>query len=92
MIGGSMIQAMEIIFVTSGKKDLKKLYETAEQVQKITKELVRKTWKVRGVDIDCISDCSICSDKPVCDEIKEVLKKNRNMTIDNKYLNKQARS
>jgi len=71
--GNSKIESMEAIFVTSGKEDIKKLDEIAMQVQKITKELVKQTWKIRGVDIDCVSDCSTCSDKPVCDDIKEVL-------------------
>jgi acetyl-CoA synthase len=71
--GNSKIEVVEVIFVTSGKDDIKRLGDIAQQVQKITRELVKQTWKVRGVDIDCVSDCSTCSDKPVCDEIKEVL-------------------
>ena len=87
--GNSKIEVMEAIFITSGKKDLKKIDEIAVQVQKITKELARQTWKIRGFDIDCISDCSTCNDKPVCDEIKEMLKEKKNMTIDNKYIQKK---
>ena len=75
--GDSKIQAMETIFVTSCKDDIKLLNEIAMQVQKITKELVRQTWKIRGYDIDCASDCSSCSDKPVCDDIREVLKEKK---------------
>lgn len=71
--GNAKIESMEIIFVTSGREDIKKLDEIAVQVHKITKEIVKQTWKIRGVDIDCASDCSTCSDKPVCDDIKEVL-------------------
>jgi CO dehydrogenase/acetyl-CoA synthase beta subunit len=77
----SKIESMEIVFVTSGKEDIKKLDEIAVQVQKITKELVKNTWKIRGVDIDCASDCSTCNDKPVCDDIKEILKEKKKMTI-----------
>ena len=72
--GNSRIQAMETVFVTSGKDDIQQLDEIAVQVQKITKEIVRQTWKIRGYDIDCLSDCATCNDKPVCDEIREVLK------------------
>ena len=72
--GNPKIQAMEILFVTSGRDDIKQLDDIAAQVQKITKELVRQTWKIRGYDIDCAADCSSCSDKPVCDDIREVLR------------------
>jgi CO dehydrogenase/acetyl-CoA synthase beta subunit len=82
----SKIESMEAIFVTSGKVDINKLDEIAGQVQKITKELVKETWKIRGYDIDCISDCSTCNDKLVCDEIKEVLKEKKKMTIKKEYL------
>ena len=44
--GNSKIEVMEAIFITSGKKDLKKIDEIAVQVQKITKELARQTWKI----------------------------------------------
>jgi CO dehydrogenase/acetyl-CoA synthase beta subunit len=89
--GNSKIESMEAVFVTSCKEDIKKLDEIAVQVNKITKELVKQTWKIRGVDIDCASDCSTCSDKPVCDEIKEVLKEKKEMTIKKEYLqNKPA--
>lgn len=75
--GNGKIQTMEAIFVTSGKDDIKQLDEIAVQVRKITKEIVRQTWKIQGYDIDCISDCATCGDKPVCDEIKEVLKEKK---------------
>ncbi len=58
-------------FVTSGEDDIKLFDEIAVQIHKITKELVRQTWKIRGYDIDCSSDCSSCSDKPVCDDITD---------------------
>ncbi len=72
--GNGNIQAMEAVFVTSGRDDIKRLDDIAAQVRKINKELVRQAWKLRGYDIDCASDCSSCGDKAVCDEIKEVLK------------------
>jgi CO dehydrogenase/acetyl-CoA synthase beta subunit len=78
--GNIKIESMEVIFVTSGKDDIKKMGEIAVQVQKITRELVKQTWKVRGVDIDCVSDCSTCNDKPVCDDIREVLSINKKNT------------
>lgn len=80
------IQLMEAIFVTSGRDGIKLLDGIAVQVHKITKELVGQTWKIRGVDIDCTSDCSMCSNRPVCDDIKEVLKEKKEMTIKKQYL------
>jgi CO dehydrogenase/acetyl-CoA synthase beta subunit len=75
--GNEKIQTMEAVFVTSGKDDIKQLDEIAVQVQKITKEIVRQTWKIRGYDIDCVFDCATCNDKPVCDDIKQVLKEKK---------------
>ena len=72
--GNSKIHAMETVFVTSGKDDIKQLDNIALQVRKITREIVRESWKIRGYDIDCAADCSSCSDKPVCDDIREVLR------------------
>lgn len=71
------IQAMEIVFITSGKEDLKRLDDIAQQVQKISKDIVREIWLAKGYDIlECTLgwDCSTCDDKSVCDEIREVLK------------------
>ena len=71
------IQAMEVIFITSGKEDLKRLDDIAEQVRKISKDIVRETWLARGYDVlECTLswDCGTCTDKPVCDEIRDVVK------------------
>jgi CO dehydrogenase/acetyl-CoA synthase beta subunit len=72
--GHAGIQSMEIVFVTSGKKDLEPLKDLAEQVQKIGREVIKENWKIKGYDIDCLSDCGGCKDKPVCDDIREVLR------------------
>ena len=68
------IEAMEVAFVTTNKHDISVLAEYASQIQKISKEIVRENWKIKGYDIECSSDCTICDDKPVCDDIREVLK------------------
>ena len=68
------IEAMEVAFVTTNKHDISVLAEYARQIQKISKEIVRENWKIKGYDIECTSDCTICDDKPVCDDIREVLK------------------
>ena len=67
------IESMEVVFVTSGKEDVKELGELAAQVRKISREMVRENWKIKGYDIDCSQNCSACADKPVCDDIREVL-------------------
>ncbi len=70
------IEAMEIVFVTSSKEDVRKLDEIAEQVKKISKDIIRETWLARGYDIlECTLgwDCNSCPDKPVCDDIKAVI-------------------
>ncbi len=71
------VQAMEILFVTSGKDDLEPLSTMGAQVNKIFKSMLREDWKSRGFDVyECASgyDCKSCPDQPVCDDIKEVIK------------------
>ena len=71
------VQAMEILFVTSGKDDLEPLGTMGAQVNKIFKSMLRDDWKARGFDVyECASgyDCKSCPDQPVCDDIKEVIK------------------
>jgi CO dehydrogenase/acetyl-CoA synthase beta subunit len=68
-----LVESMEIIFITKDAQVVKKLDEIAVQVHKISKEIVKENWKVKGIDIDCELDCNSCGDKPVCDEIREVL-------------------
>ena len=76
--GNTKIQSMEAFFITSGRDDINRLDNIATQVQKIIREIVRETWKIRGYDIDCANDCSSCDDKPVCDDIREVLREAEN--------------
>jgi len=70
------IEAVEIVFVTSGKEDLQPLDSIAAQVRKIAKDIVTENWKARGIDLlECTFgwDCSSCPDQPVCDEIKDLI-------------------
>jgi len=70
------VQAMEALFVTSSRTDVQRLCEISEQVKKIGKDIVRETWLAKGYDVlECTLswDCATCSDKSVCDEIREVL-------------------
>jgi CO dehydrogenase/acetyl-CoA synthase beta subunit len=70
------VQAVEIVFVTSSKEDLQPLDYIGAQVRKIAKGIVRETWKAKGIDIlECTLgwDCGACPDKPVCDDIRELI-------------------
>ena len=67
------IEAMEVVFVTSSKEDIQELSAITAQVDKISREIVKESWKIRGYDIECDLDCNSCGDKPVCDDIRDVL-------------------
>ena len=66
-------EAMEILFVTSSREEVRELQGIGAQVNKIGREMVRENWKLRGYDIDCRLDCNSCMDQSVCDSIREVL-------------------
>jgi CO dehydrogenase/acetyl-CoA synthase beta subunit len=71
---------MEIIFVTSSPEDLKPLHTMSEEVRMIANKIVRENWSAKGFDVDCIFDCSNCRNRPVCDEIRDVVSINREQT------------
>lgn len=68
------IEAIAIVFVTSGADAVAELGSIAAQVREIRRELVREKWAIRGYVIECATGCSNCGDKRVCDDIREVLK------------------
>ena len=69
------IQAMEVLFVTSDKKDVELLDNIGKQVQEISENITKETWKAKGFDIECFSalDCDSCPDREVCDDIKKMI-------------------
>jgi CO dehydrogenase/acetyl-CoA synthase beta subunit len=67
------VEAMEILFVTQSKEAVQGLANTAAQIRKISKDIVKENWKIRGYDIECASDCSSCGEKQVCDDIRDVI-------------------
>lgn len=67
------VEAMEIVFVTSGKEDVVRLGGIASQVHDIGAEIVKEHWKAKGYDLDCDLDCRSCHDKAVCDDIRQVI-------------------
>jgi CO dehydrogenase/acetyl-CoA synthase beta subunit len=71
------IQAMEVLFVTSGADDVRRLASIAEQVATIRRNITKQTWQARGYDgLECTLgvDCRVCSDKATCDGIRELVK------------------
>jgi CO dehydrogenase/acetyl-CoA synthase beta subunit len=77
------IEAMEIVFLTSGKEDIQGLDPVVDQVKKISREIVKETWKVKGYDIECQMDCNSCGDKIVCDDIRGVIAVQKKETRNN---------
>jgi len=71
------VSAMEVVFVTTSKEDVKRLDEIASKVKQTGGEILRETWKARGYDMDCDFDCESCVDQAVCDEIRAVIAANR---------------
>jgi CO dehydrogenase/acetyl-CoA synthase beta subunit len=70
------IEAMEVLFVTTGKEDLEPLNAIAVQIETIGKYIEKKTWLAKGFDLECTMgvDCKSCTDKPVCDDVRDVVK------------------
>ncbi len=83
--GEPRVEAMEIVFVTSGKEAVQELANIAAQIRKIGKEIVKENWKVRGYDIECASDCSSCAEKQVCDDIREVIAVRKKRSKDKRW-------
>ena len=68
------IEAMEVVFVTSNKDDVKQLGEIAAEVDDIRKVIIKEVWKERGYDLDCDLDCSSCESKVTCDDIRDIIR------------------
>ena len=69
----SDIEAMEVLFVTSSKEDVKFLGDLAENVNTIRKSIIKEVWKERGYDLDCDLDCNSCDNKVTCDDIRDMI-------------------
>ena len=71
-----MVEAIEILFVTSSKEDLGELKSIARQVEKIAGDVRRKNSVIEDDgSYVCTTglDCRACSDKPICDNIRELI-------------------
>ena len=76
-----MIEAAEVIFLTSSKEDVKGLERIATEVQKIKNDALsgRFARKEDG-SYECTSDyvdCTDCPDQVVCDEIRDLTRLRR---------------
>jgi CO dehydrogenase/acetyl-CoA synthase beta subunit len=65
--------AVEIVFVTTSKDDVKRLDALTSEAKTVGSEMVKQVWKDRGYDLDCDFDCSSCGDQSVCDDIRDVI-------------------
>lgn len=71
------IEAVEVLFITSGKREIKQLEVIAAQVRLLGKAFRRDALRAKGHElIDCTmgTDCSSCEVKPDCDDIRDVVK------------------
>ena len=65
--------AVELIFVTTSKEDVKRLEGLISEAKTIGSEMVKQVWKDKGYDLDCDFDCASCTDQSVCDDIRDVI-------------------
>jgi CO dehydrogenase/acetyl-CoA synthase beta subunit len=71
------VESAEVLFVTSGKEEIQRLEEIAEQVRVLGKAFRRDAWRAKGFDlVECTmgTDCASCEEQPACDDIRDVVK------------------
>jgi CO dehydrogenase/acetyl-CoA synthase beta subunit len=72
-----LLEATEVVFVTSSKEDVDQLDGIAADVRKFSGEL-RKLVRQQDASYDCTEyDCDSCDDKPVCDSVRDWIKLQR---------------
>jgi CO dehydrogenase/acetyl-CoA synthase beta subunit len=91
------VQSVEAMFVTSGKDDLEPLDSIGEQIQQISQNITKDAWKAKGYDLDEIEctlgwDCRSCDYRPVCDDIRKVVKVRKKKTTKGKSAIKDGTS
>jgi CO dehydrogenase/acetyl-CoA synthase beta subunit len=68
-------EAVDVLFVTSGREDVLRLGEIEARVGEVAREIKRRVWKEKGIDIDDCplgGHCGSCKDKEVCDEVRKM--------------------
>jgi CO dehydrogenase/acetyl-CoA synthase beta subunit len=72
-----LLEATEIVFVTSSKEDVDQLDGIAADVRKFSGE-IKKLIRQQDGTYDCTAyDCDSCDDRPVCDSVREWVKLRR---------------
>jgi len=66
------VEAMEVVFVTCGRDGVRRLGEIGAEARRVGSDIVKQQWKDRGFDVDCDLGCGSCSDKGVCDDVREI--------------------
>jgi CO dehydrogenase/acetyl-CoA synthase beta subunit len=67
--------AAEVLFVTSGTADVGRLADIGDRVSVIGREMRRRVWEKRGIDISACAfggDCGSCGDRAVCAEVRKI--------------------
>jgi len=67
-------ESMEIILVTSNRDDIRQLDAIAQNVEGVRKEIVKAYWKERGYDLECDLNCTSCTSKETCDDIRVIIR------------------
>ena len=78
--GAPAVSAVEVLFVTTSKEDVKRLDGIVSGVREIGRDILKETWKARGYDLDCDFDCASCKDQEICDDIRDVIVARRKKT------------
>lgn len=69
------VEAVEVLFVTSGRDDVQRLDAIGAEVAACAKEVRKRVWEKKGIDIAACAlggDCGSCGDKSVCDEVRKI--------------------
>ena len=76
-----MIEASEVVFITSSKEDIKELEKIASEVNEIKNiALAKRFGKTEDGFYECISDvadCAVCPEQLICDEIRDIIRLRR---------------
>jgi CO dehydrogenase/acetyl-CoA synthase beta subunit len=77
-----LLEATEVVFVTSSKEDVVQLDGIGADVRRFTGEL-KKLVRQQDESYECMEyDCDTCDDKPVCDSIREWTRLRRKKTAE----------
>jgi CO dehydrogenase/acetyl-CoA synthase beta subunit len=77
-----LVEATEVIFVTSSKEDVVQLDAIGADVRKFSGEL-KKLVRQQDESYECTEyDCDTCDDKPVCDSVREWTRVRRKKTAE----------